>query len=162
MSRPVNRRHRRRRPPSRARFPGCGGRCGSWDRFLDHHPLLEDQLRLDLRLTADRAFLESNPELRDFLHANPNVAEGLKIYPRYFLNRALMRQADSPVVIPRSGPVQGPVPGAAPELERDLLKNPEAIRDPAFLKSTRRFATSWSSIRRWAKSSSPCRPLEST
>lgn len=105
-----------------------------FDRFLDHHPLLEDQLRLDSHLTADRGFLEGNPELREFLHANPDVAAGLKIYPRYFLNRALMRQANAPVSFHDLAPFKE-LFREQPKLEQELLKNPAAIRDPAFLES---------------------------
>jgi len=103
-----------------------------FDRFLDHHPLLEDDLRLDPQLTADRAFLEKNPELRDFLHANPNVAAGLKTYPRYFLNRALLRQASAPLSFAELAPFKA-LFQAQPELEQALKESPESIRDPLFL-----------------------------
>ena len=105
-----------------------------FDRFLDHHPLLEEQLRLDSTLTGGRSFLERNPELRDFLRANPKVTEGLTVYPRYFLNRALLRQASAPLSFAELAPFKELFSGH-PELERQLLKNPEQIRDSAFLDS---------------------------
>jgi hypothetical protein len=72
--------------------------------------------------------------LSDFLRANPNVAEGLKTYPRYFLNRALMRQASAPVSFRELAPFKDLFP-EQPKLEQELAENPELIRDPAFLES---------------------------
>jgi hypothetical protein len=105
-----------------------------FDRFLDHHPVLEDQLRLDPQLTANRAFAEKNPALRDFLRANPNVGEALKLYPRYFLYRALLRQASAPVPFKELAAFRE-LFHQQPRLEQELTENPELVRDPAFLKS---------------------------
>lgn len=105
-----------------------------FDRFLDHHPLLENQLRLDAQLTASRGFLRMHPELREFLRANPNVGEGLKVYPRYFLNRALLRQASAPLSFTELAPFKD-LFREQPALERELTATPESIRDPAFLES---------------------------
>ena len=105
-----------------------------FDRFLDHHPLLEDQLRLDPRLVADRFFLSRTPELRDFLEGNPSVIEGLKTYPRYFLNRSLLRQASAPVSFRDLAPLKELFQGQ-PELQQELNSNPELIRDPTYRES---------------------------
>jgi hypothetical protein len=105
-----------------------------FDRFLDHHPLLEDQLRLDPQLATSAAYLEKHPELRDLLQANPNITEGLKLYPRYFLYRALMRQASAPVSFSRLAPFKD-LFQAHPGLEQALTQNPESVCNPVFLKS---------------------------
>jgi len=105
-----------------------------FDRFLDHHPLLEDRLRLSPQLTTDTTFLETHPELRDFLHANPNIAEGLKVYPRYYLNRALLRQASAPVSFHDLGALKD-LFQSQPKLEQELNENPELIRDSGFLET---------------------------
>jgi len=105
-----------------------------YDRFLDHHPLLEEQLRLDPPLAASPAFVDQNPELGDFLRANPFVAEGLKIYPRYYLNRALLHQASAPVSFADLTPFKT-LFQQQPGLEQLLTKNPELIRDAGFLGS---------------------------
>jgi hypothetical protein len=105
-----------------------------FDRFLDHHPLLEDQLRLDPDLIADQAFLAKTPELRDFLSMNPNVGEGLKAYPRYFLNRGLLRQASAPVSFRELAAFKD-LFQQQPELQRELTENPELIRDRAYRES---------------------------
>jgi hypothetical protein len=105
-----------------------------FDRFLDHHPLLEDRLRLDSQQITSKAFLEKYPELSDFLRANPNVVEGLKVYSRYFLNRALMRQASAPVTFHELAPLKD-LFQEQPKLEQELKENPESIRDPVYLES---------------------------
>ena len=120
--------------PAAGSLPVVQRALREFDRFLDHHPLLENQLRLDSQLTASRIFLKDHPELREFLRCNPHVAEGLKVYPRYFLNRALLRQASAPVSFPELAPFRE-LFREQPALERELTADPELIRDPAFLKS---------------------------
>jgi hypothetical protein len=105
-----------------------------FDRFLDHHPLLEDQLRLNPPLTASPSFLNKNPELRDFLLANPNVVEGMNAYPRYYLNRGLLRQANAPLSFKELAPFKD-LFQQHPEIQQELTANPELIRDPSFLES---------------------------
>lgn len=102
-----------------------------FDRFLDHHPLLEDKLRLTPPLATERPFLDANPELRDFFHGHPEVVVGLKLYPRYYLYRALLRQASVPVSYPEIARLKEAF-ASDPELEPALIRTPEAIRDPAF------------------------------
>jgi hypothetical protein len=119
-------------PPLADSRPAVRRALREFDRFLDHHPLLEDRLRLDSQLTTSKAFLDQNPELSDFLRANPNVAEGLKVYTRYFLNRALMRQASAPVSFHDLAPFKD-LFQEQPKLEQELRENPESIRDPVYL-----------------------------
>jgi len=105
-----------------------------FDRFLDHHPLLEDQLRRNAPLLFNAAFLRKNPELHDFLKANPKVADGLKIYPRYFLYRGLLRQANAPLSFKDLGTIKE-LFQQQPKIELALTDSPELIRDREYLKS---------------------------
>jgi hypothetical protein len=105
-----------------------------FDRFLDHHPLLENKLRRDPSLTSDKSFQAKNPDLQTFLAANPNVVSGLRIYPRYFLTRALLREANTPMAFGELSPLRD-VFVQDPALEHALAENPALIRDPAFLHS---------------------------
>jgi len=118
-------------PPPNS-LPAVRRALREFDRFLDHHPLLEEQLRLHPRLAANADFLEKTPELRDFLRANPKAAEGLQMYPRYFLNRALLRQANAPLAFADLAPLRDFFV-QHPQLEWELTKNPELIRDHVFL-----------------------------
>jgi len=121
-------------PPQTNSLPAVRRALREFDRFLDHHPLLETRLRLNSRLIANKDCLEKNPELTDFLQANPDVAVGLRIYPRYFINRALLQQANAPLSFRELAPLRD-LFQEQPKLEQALLENPELIRDPAFLAS---------------------------
>lgn len=105
-----------------------------FDRFLDHHPLLEADLRLDPTRSRDSAYLQKNPDLVEFLAANPDVPVGLKIYPRYFLYRALLRQASEALRYSEVGQLKE-VLDQEPALEQALARNPEAIRESVFVQT---------------------------
>lgn len=122
------------RPP-----PAAGnGSAGSpavlreFDRFLDHHPLLEDQLRLQPQLISTPAFLAKNAELHDFLQTNPTLVSNLRIAPGYYVNRALLRQANAPLPVNEFAPLRD-LFQEQPRVELALKIRPELIRDPRFL-----------------------------
>lgn len=103
-----------------------------FDRFLDHHPLLEDDLRLTPRLVTDATYLNENPELKEFLDAHPHTLTGLKMFPRYFLYRALIRQANGPLRYVEIAQIKELL-DKNPAIERALLEKPQRIREPIFL-----------------------------
>jgi len=104
-----------------------------FDRFLDHHPLLEDELRINSALVGEESYLRANCELRDFLAANPEARVGLRLYPRYFLYRALLRQARVPLRFADVAQLKM-VLDQQPDVERALSANPELIGSETFLK----------------------------
>lgn len=103
-----------------------------FNRFLDHHPLLETQLRLNPVASSDAAYGRRNREYAAFIKANPLVVGELKRHPRYFLYRALLRQSTVPMRYSDIAQLRT-VLDSSPDLERALVRNPAAIRDPAFL-----------------------------
>jgi hypothetical protein len=121
-------------PPSPENRPALRAALREFDRFLDHHPVVEERLRPDPQLATNQNFLQKNADLRDFMSANPNVADGLKLYPRYYFNRALLRQASEPVSFRELAPFRD-LFLQQPKLEQALTEDPELIRDPAFLAS---------------------------
>lgn len=122
--------------PAPADLPAMQARRAlrEFDRFLDHHPLLEDELRLDSRLLTKPAYLETNPALREFLVANRDVVPAVKRWPRYYLHRALVRQANAPLARPDLLPLDG-LFDRHPAIEQQLVRAPAAIRDANFLKA---------------------------
>lgn len=122
--------------PAPADLPAVQARRAlrEFDRFLDHHPLLEDELRLDPRLLTKPAYLEANPALREFLVANRDVVPAVKRWPRYYLHRALVRQANAPLARPDLLPLDG-LFDRHPALEQQLARTPAAIRDASFRKA---------------------------
>ncbi|MEO6996211.1 MAG: hypothetical protein ABI273_21590 [Lacunisphaera sp.] len=105
-----------------------------FDRFLDHHPLPEDDLRINPTLITDRSYLGQHTELNEFLAANPEVLRGLRVYPRYYLFRALLRQASIPVRYSEIAQLKR-VFDIQPEVENALNRDPESIRSPTFLRA---------------------------
>lgn len=103
-----------------------------FDRFLDHHPVVEDDLRLNPSFVGNEDYLKKNPELRGFLSTNPSVHDALKRYSHYFVYRALLRQVSLPVRYSDIAALNE-VFQSEPALERALARTPEAILDPVFL-----------------------------
>ena len=102
------------------------------DRFLDHHPLIESDLRLDSSLLESAAYLERHPALRQFLAANPEVSAALKSEPRHLLHRALRREVGVPLKWSEVVQLDTFLNGN-PAVERQLVRNPALILTPGFL-----------------------------
>jgi hypothetical protein len=102
------------------------------DRFLDHHPLLENDLRLDPRRAIDPVYLSKDPDLQSFLADNPDVIQALQMEPRHFLHRALIREANAPLRYSDIAQLD-PFFEAQPAIEREIVANPSRIRDRDYL-----------------------------
>ena len=102
------------------------------DRFLDHHPLIEVDLRLESCLLESPAYVERHPALHQFLTTNPEVGPVLQTEPRHLLRRALRREANTPLrwsdVIRLDAFFDQ---NAA--VEQQLVRNPALILTPGFL-----------------------------
>jgi len=103
-----------------------------FDRFLDHHPLLEYELRQDPALVRDEEYLHKNTDLGEFFAENPQVVPGLQYYPRYFLYHALLQQARAPLRYAEVAQLKD-VLDQHPGVEQALRENPELIRDETFV-----------------------------
>jgi hypothetical protein len=57
----------------------------NFDRFLDGHRELGEQLRKDPSLINDDQFVRDHPELQTYLHAHPRVREEIKENPNAFM-----------------------------------------------------------------------------
>ena len=102
------------------------------DRFLDHHPLIENDLRPDPALLESAAYLEIHPALRQFLETNPEVSAALKSEPRHLLHRALRREANVPLKWSEVVQLDAFL-NRSPAVERQLTSDPALIRAPGFL-----------------------------
>jgi hypothetical protein len=104
------------------------------DRFLDHHPLIENDLRVRPSLLENAAYLGKNPALRQFVAANPDVGAALKSTPRHFLHRALLREANVPLKWSEVAQLD-PFLNQFPAIEQQLVRNPALIRAAQFLEA---------------------------
>jgi hypothetical protein len=102
------------------------------DLFLDHHPLIEIDLRVEPLLLENPRYLEAHPALGQFLLANPAVDAVLKAEPRHLLHRALRREANVPLKWSEVAELDTFL-DRNPAVERQLVRNPTLIREPGFL-----------------------------
>jgi hypothetical protein len=63
------------------------GEVAKFDRFLDDHREISEQVRKNPSLLDDRKFVESHPALQAYLHDNPGVREQLRQDPNAFMRR---------------------------------------------------------------------------
>jgi hypothetical protein len=63
------------------------GELANFDRFLDRHPELSDQLRKDPSLIDNRDFVENHPALAQYLQDHPKVREEIKENPNAFMRK---------------------------------------------------------------------------
>src|SRR5215471_14762731 len=57
-----------------------------FDRFLDRHPELAEQLRKNPSLVINQEFVENHPALQQFLRDNPGVGTEINENPRAFMH----------------------------------------------------------------------------
>src|ERR1700735_281435 len=69
----------------------------NFDRFLDGHRDIGEQVRKDPSLLDNRDFVESHPVLRDFLRDNPGVRDQIRRDPDAFMRREDRDDRDSNV-----------------------------------------------------------------
>jgi hypothetical protein len=104
------------------------------DRFLDHHPLIENDLRVRPSLLENAAYLGKNPALRQFVAVNPDVGTALKSTPRHLLHRALLREANVPLKWSEVAQLDAFL-NQYPAIEQQLVRSPALIRASQFLEA---------------------------
>lgn len=57
----------------------------SFDRFLDSHPEISEQLNKNPRLVDDREFVQNHPALQSYLQEHPQISSEIKEYPMVFM-----------------------------------------------------------------------------
>ena len=111
-----------------------------FDRFLDRHREIAEQVRKDPSLLDRQEFVQSHPALNDFLKDNPGVRDQLKQDPNAF-----MRQEDQEYRRPGNGGDRdsmhdhmadfGGFLGGHPDIQKDLARNPAAIKDHDYVQN---------------------------
>jgi len=60
---------------------------GSFDRFMDGHPEIAEQLRKNPSLVQDKDFVANHPDLQQYLRQNPGVREEIQENPNAFMHQ---------------------------------------------------------------------------
>jgi phage-related protein len=63
------------------------GELANMDHFMDSHPEIAEQLRKDPSLVNNKQFVQSHPDLQQFLADHPGVREEYKENPNAFMNQ---------------------------------------------------------------------------
>lgn len=107
----------------------------NFDRFLNQHREIAEQVRKDPSLCGNRDFVQSHPALQAYLQDNPGVLSQLRQAPNAFM------QQDPDSNVHDRDPVHdrmadfGGFLGTHSDIHRDLLKNPSAVKNPEYVQN---------------------------
>jgi hypothetical protein len=63
------------------------GELASFDRFMDDHPEIAEQLRKDPSLVKNKEFVENHPALEEYIEQHPEVREEISENPSGFMHQ---------------------------------------------------------------------------
>jgi hypothetical protein len=63
------------------------GELASFDRFMDGHPEIAEQLRKDPSLVKNKEFVETHPALQEYMQQHPEVGEEISENPSGFMHQ---------------------------------------------------------------------------
>jgi len=120
------------------------GELARFDNFLDQHPAIARDLYRDPGAIRNPAFLNSHPELREFLAAHGGIAAALRENPGWFMNREArferFEQGHYQITRAQLDAFDDYL-DAHPEVARQLYANPGLMRDAQFLAAHPQLAT---------------------
>ena len=105
----------------------------NFDRFLDSHPAIEQDLKKTPYLVNDSAYLSAHPELKEFLNTHPGVREEIRENPRGFMNREQRFDSSGHDITRQELQNFDGFLDKHPNIEQDLKKNPKLLTDSTYL-----------------------------
>src|SRR5262252_3669650 len=105
----------------------------SFDRFLDSHKAIDQDLEKNPELVKDGTYLKNHPDLQTFLETHPRVREEVRENPRVFMHREERfdnsgRDITRPELLNFDRFLD-----AHPAIEQDLRKDPKLLDNTAYL-----------------------------
>src|SRR5262245_27397508 len=107
----------------------------NFDRFLDSHPAIEQDLKKPPALVNDSAYLAAHPELKEFLSTHPGVREEIRENPRGFMNREERFDRSGGDITRQELQNFDGFLDKHPNIEQDLKKNPKLLTDAEYISS---------------------------
>jgi phage-related protein len=112
----------------------------NFDRFLDTHPEIAEQLRKDPSLVNDRKFVKSHDALADYLDSHPGVKEEYRENPNRFMSQEqqferhedVSRRPDNDVTRRELANFDRFL-DTHPEIAEQLRKDPSLVNDKKFV-----------------------------
>ena len=106
----------------------------NFDRWMDDHPQVYQQLRNNPSLINDRNWLGQHPGVQKFLQNHPGVREEIKENPRRFINREeRFERNGGDISRAELSRFDRGYLDEHPEVARGLAKNPGLVDDPKFM-----------------------------
>jgi len=105
----------------------------NFDRFLDSHPAIENDLKQKPSLVNDATYLSAHPDLKQFLATHPGVREEIHENPRAFMNREQRFDRSGRDITRQELQNSDGFLDAHPNIEQDLKKNPKLLNDATYL-----------------------------
>jgi len=105
----------------------------NFDRFLDSHPAIDQDLKKNPGLVNDAAYLSAHPELKEFLATHAGVREEILENPRTFMNREERFDRSGRDITRQELQNFDGFLDTHPNIEKDLEKNPKLLNDAAYL-----------------------------
>jgi phage-related protein len=105
----------------------------NFDRFLDSHAAIEQDLKKNPGLVNDPAYLSSHPELKEFLSTHPGIREEIHENPRTFMNRERRFDRSGRDITRQELQNFDNFLDTHPNIEQDLKKNPKLLNDSNYL-----------------------------
>jgi hypothetical protein len=109
----------------------------NFNRFLDDHREIGEQVRKDPSLLDDRTFVDSHPALQAYLQDNPGVRDQLRQDPNAFMRQADFDNRD--LNAENHDPMHdhmadfGGFLGSHPDIQKDLSRDPSCVRDHQYM-----------------------------
>src|SRR5262245_60811814 len=105
----------------------------NFDRFLDSHQAIEQDLKKKPALVSDPAYLSAHPDLKEFLSTHPGVREEIHENPRGFMNREQRFDKSGRDITRQELQNFDGFLDQHPNIEQDLKKNPKLLNDATYL-----------------------------
>ena len=106
----------------------------SFDRFLDQHREIAQLVRKNPSVCNDPTFVKNHPALQAYLQNDPGVRNQLRQDPNGFMQREDQNTRAHDAMNDRMSDFGGFL-GNHPDIQRDLSKNPSAIKDHQYVQN---------------------------
>lgn len=107
--------------------------AANFNRFLDGHREIAEQVRRDPSLCDNRDFVQNHPALQAYFQDNPGLRDRLRQDPRAFMQQdSNWDQRDRDPMHDRMADFGGFL-GNHSDIQKDLSRDPSAVKDPAYL-----------------------------
>jgi hypothetical protein len=119
-------------------FDARRAQLGEFNRFLDGHPEIAEQLRKDPSLADNPQFLKSHPVLQTYLQNQPEIRQDLRQDPNAFLRQEDAFDRDRSRDFRRDGDDRAAsfhqFLGGHRDISDQLSRNPELVKDHDYVK----------------------------